>query len=137
MRNKQAIIIVVLVIVLAGAITFFAVHNNNKPNYTNSSQSMNMNGQSVNKAVATSTVAIQNFSFSPMAITVKVGTKVTWTNKDSTSHTVTADSGAADAFDSGTLATGQSYSHTFSKAGTFAYHCTFHSDMHGTVTVTD
>lgn len=136
MRNKQAIIIVILVVIAAGGITFFAVKGDKKSN-DSSSQSMNMNGQSSNKPVATDMVAIQNFSFSPPAITVKVGATVTWTNKDSTSHTVTADSGAADAFDSGTLATSQTYTHTFKKAGTFAYHCTFHSDMHGTVTVTD
>jgi plastocyanin len=135
MRNKQAIIIIIVVVIIAGVVAFFALKGNNKSD--TSSQSMNMNSQSSAKAVATDTVAIQNFSFSPTAITVKVGTKVTWTNKDSTSHTVTADSGAADAFDSGTLATGQSFSHTFSKAGTFAYHCTFHSDMHGTVEVTN
>lgn len=77
-------------------------------------------------------VSIASFSFQPAAITVSVGTTVTWTNNDSASHTVTADDGS---FKSGTLATGATFSQTFATAGTFAYHCSIHSSMKGTVTV--
>src|SRR5829696_2336470 len=49
---------------------------------------------------ATRTVMIQNFSFKPAHITIKRGTKVTWINKDSTTHTVTANNGRS--FDSRT-----------------------------------
>ena len=38
-------------------------------------------------------------------------------------------------FDSGTLAQGDEFSETFGTAGTFAYHCTIHPSMTGTVTV--
>jgi plastocyanin len=80
-------------------------------------------------------VDIPGHSFSPADITVPVGTTVTWTNHDKDPHTATNDDGSAVTFDSGMLTTGKSFSFTFSTAGKFPYHCTFHSEMHGTVTV--
>jgi plastocyanin len=77
-------------------------------------------------------VTIENIAFSPSSITVPVGTTVTWTNKDSFSHTVTSDTGL---FDSGEMSQGSTFSHTFNDKGTFSYHCTIHTTMHGTVTV--
>lgn len=71
-------------------------------------------------------VSIKNFAFSPATITIKKGESVTWTNGDSAPHTATEDAGA---FDSGSLATGAKYSKSFDAAGTFTYHCTFHSNM--------
>ena len=79
------------------------------------------------------TVSIANFSFQPATIAVPVGATVTWTNNDTTGHTVTADDGS---FKSDTLAPGATFSHTFAAAGTFAYHCSIHTSMTGTVTVT-
>ncbi len=81
---------------------------------------------------AGSTATIQNFSFQPASLTVSVGTTVTWTNKDSTHHTVTADDGS---FDSKALATGATFSQTFTKAGTYAYHCAIHPSMKATIVV--
>jgi plastocyanin len=81
----------------------------------------------------TRTVLIQNFSFKPAQITIKRGTKVRWINKDSTTHTATANNGRS--FDSGRLRPGQSYTHTFKSAGKKPYHCEIHPDMKGTITV--
>ena len=78
-------------------------------------------------------VALQNFAFSPASVTVKVGDTVTWTNKDSTGHTVASDDGTT--FTSPTMATGATFSFTFTKAGTYAYHCSIHPNMKGTVVV--
>lgn len=78
-------------------------------------------------------VKISNFAFDPVTITVPVGTTIMWTNADSTNHTVTADDKS---FDSGSLAQGKSFSQTFSKEGTFAYHCSFHPTMTAKVIVT-
>ena len=78
-------------------------------------------------------VSIKDFAFSPASDSVPTGSKVTWTNNDTTAHTVTFDDGSAD---SGNLAPGSTFDHTFATAGTFAYHCMIHSSMHGTVTVT-
>ena len=79
------------------------------------------------------TIAIQNFSFTPAALTVKSGTKVTWVNNDSASHTVTSDSG--NLLDSPTLAPGQSFSFTFTQAGSVSYYCKIHPSMKGSVTI--
>jgi len=79
-----------------------------------------------------SAATIQNFSFQPASITVAVGSTVTWTNKDSASHTVTADDGS---FDSKPIASGSTFSQTFTKAGTYAYHCAIHPSMKATITV--
>ncbi len=77
-------------------------------------------------------VTVQNFAFSPATITVKAGTTVRWTQKDSTTHTVTSDNGV---FDSKNLAQGQTFTYTFSTPGTYNYHCSIHSYMTGTVIV--
>lgn len=82
------------------------------------------------RAAATARVAISDFRFGPSAITVHVGDTVTWSNEGPSDHTAT---GAG--FDSGVLRQGASASHTFTSAGTFAYHCTIHPFMKGTVTV--
>src|SRR5260370_18080160 len=75
------------------------------------------------------------FGFSPATITIKVGTTVTWTNNTGTPHTVTSDDGTS--FDSGINTplspSGGTFSHTFTKAGTFSYHCQIHPFMVATV----
>lgn len=83
-------------------------------------------------AAAGGSVTIKDLSFQPNALTVPVGSTVTWTNNDSTQHTVSADDGS---FDSGILQQGATFSQTFATAGTFAYHCNIHDTMTGTITV--
>ena len=84
-------------------------------------------------AVATTTVAIRNFAFSPPNITAPVGATVTWTNDDIEQHTVTADDKS---FNSDVVNNGKTFTFTFSKAGTFKYSCLIHPDMIGHVIVT-
>jgi plastocyanin len=79
------------------------------------------------------TVTIDNFAFAPKTLTVKAGTKITVKNKDSTTHTFTADKGA---FDAGDIDSGSSATVTVKKPGTYAYHCNIHSSMHGTIKTT-
>jgi plastocyanin len=83
-------------------------------------------------AGAAGAVTIKDFAFNPATTTAAAGSKVTWTNSDTTAHTVTFDDGSAD---SGNISPGSTFDHTFATAGTFAYHCTIHSQMKGTVTV--
>ncbi|NUR26546.1 MAG: amidase [Catenulispora sp.] len=85
--------------------------------------------------VSGDTVAITGFAFSPSALTVKAGTTVTWTNKDSDAHTVTSQ-GSGGPLQSKALGTGETYTYTFTTAGTFSYLCTIHPFMTATVTVT-
>jgi plastocyanin len=78
-------------------------------------------------------------TFDPASTTVSAGTTVTWTNDDTTLHTVTSgsaesgDSGAQ--FDSSYLAAGKTFQHKFDTAGTFDYYCTLHPFMKGKVIV--
>jgi plastocyanin len=83
-------------------------------------------------AIAGPTVEINNFMFTPKTLTVPVGTTVTWKFDDSTQHTVTADDNS---FTSPALGSGQTYTHTFTSAGTVDYHCSIHTFMTGTVVV--
>jgi plastocyanin len=83
-------------------------------------------------AVTGTAVTIQNFAFSPPSLVVKVGATVKWTNRDAIGHTVTADDGS---FGSSRIGNGVTFSQTFSKAGTFTYHCSIHKSMTGTVVV--
>lgn len=83
-------------------------------------------------SAATRAATIAGFGFHPASLTVSVGDTITWTNDDAASHTVTADDGS---FDTGRLGRGASGAHTFTAAGTFAYHCAIHPSMTGTVTV--
>jgi predicted lipoprotein with Yx(FWY)xxD motif len=64
---------------------------------------------------------------------VAPGTTVIWTNKDNVDHTVTSNTGAWP--DSGNLATNHTFSHTFTKAGIYAYHCALHPSMTAKVIV--
>ena len=79
-------------------------------------------------------VSITGFAFTPLTVTI--GTTVTWINDDSAPHTATSDASSAFAFDTGAIpGGGTSKGITFTQAGTFAYHCTYHSGMHGAITV--
>lgn len=80
-------------------------------------------------ATATTDVSAADFRFAPACIKVTSGQTVTWTNDGGNQHTVTSDSGAPAAFDSGTLNVGQKFAHAFPAAGTYHYHCNFHASM--------
>jgi plastocyanin len=78
--------------------------------------------------------------FDPKTLTVSKGATVTWTNGDSTLHTVTSGSpesgNSGTEFDSSYLAAGKTFQHQFSIPGTFDYYCTLHPYMKGKVVVT-
>jgi len=77
-------------------------------------------------------VKIVNFAFAPQTLTVKVGTRVTWANKDSSAHTATSDQPG---FDTGSLTQGKRMTIKLDKPGTFSYHCAFHAFMTATIKV--
>lgn len=78
-------------------------------------------------------VEIRNFAFAPKTLTVPAGTRVVWTNRDEEPHVVT--SAGASFASSKALDTGDSYSATFSKPGTYTYYCSIHPMMVGTIIV--
>lgn len=77
-------------------------------------------------------VIIKNFAFTPSTLKIPVGASVTWKNQDSASHTATSTSTG---FDSGNLDNGKSFTFTFTKAGTWAYICSYHPNMTGSIVV--
>lgn len=103
---------------------------------TQSNQAEKAASESANSDPVTSTaVEIKDYAFAPATIKVKVGDTVTWTNQDSVKHDITADDASEDAPKSQLLAKGESYSFTFTKAGTYSYFCTPHPYMKGKVIV--
>ena len=78
-------------------------------------------------------LTIQNSMYQPANVQVPVGTTLSWANQDNVPHSVTFKNGLKD---SGLLAQGQSFSYTFTTAGTYQYYCTVHPSMVATVTVT-
>ena len=85
-------------------------------------------------AVPTNAVSMHNLDFFPSVVSVASGTTVTWTNTDAVAHNVTFDAGAVPA--SGTVDAGAKRALTMpTAAGTYAYKCTFHSNMNGSVVV--
>jgi plastocyanin len=73
------------------------------------------------------------YLFGPAKVFITVGQKVTWANGSDAPHTVTSNSGTELA--SPSIAAGVSFSHTFAATGTYAYHCSIHTYMKGTVVV--
>lgn len=162
MNKKLIIVLLVLVIlVIVGLGTFLYYQSLNKsvkPIVTNQNLNsptiINMN-QNINKDIGLPTVttpamqgtpvintnsslpdyqpvniSISNFAFRPQNQTVKIGTTVTWTNDDPAPHQI-----AGSNFGSQPLNTGDSFSFTFTKAGTYDYHCAIHPSMTGQIIV--
>jgi plastocyanin len=88
-------------------------------------------GQAASPAPAVE-VAITKFAFAPKEVTVAPGTRIVWTNRDETPHTVTS---STKAFASKGLDTDDTFEHTFDGEGDFAYICTVHPFMTGVVHV--
>jgi len=78
------------------------------------------------------TVHIKNFAYHDNTVTIHTGDTVLFVNDDGDAHTVTA---ADKSYDSGGLDTGQTWAHTFTKAGTYAYFCALHPYMKATIVV--
>jgi amicyanin len=83
-------------------------------------------------AAAPASVSIDNFTFNPPVLTVRVGATVTWTNQDDVPHALVADDKS---FRSKVIDTDQSFSFTFAKPGEYSYFCSIHPHMTGKVVV--
>jgi plastocyanin len=104
-------------------------------NSTSSSSGQNASGSGVTVNIvngAYNETQPQNFVPDTIVVVIGVNNTVTWVNNDVATHTVTSNSGI---FDSGDLSQGQKWSYTFTTPGTYAYHCSIHPWMTGTVIV--
>ena len=77
-------------------------------------------------------IVIENFAFVPSEITIAVGTKITWINKDEAPHTATS---TDKKFNTGGLDTDDKYSFVFNEQGEFPYFCALHPHMTANITV--
>lgn len=85
-------------------------------------------------AVRAAMVEIEDFSYSPDPVTIEVGGKVSWINRDPVAHTATAE---GEGFDTGTIEEGKRKSESFKQPGTYGYVCAIHPEMRGTVEVVE
>ena len=144
---KKGLVIGIVAVVILLVIVFVGLKINSPSG--NSQNAINDNSQQVQDNVQVSgnsnqlpseessaktyNAEISGFVFSPQVLSVKVGDTVTWTNKDSAKHTVTSDSG--NELNSNLLGKNEEYSHTFTTAGTYKYHCTPHPYKTGKIVV--
>jgi plastocyanin len=92
---------------------------------------------STNTNTDPNTITIQGNAFQPAALTVKKGTTVTWTNKDSYTHTVTSGISPSPngTFNSNNVSANQTFSFKFDNTGSFDYFCMIHTQMKAKITV--
>jgi plastocyanin len=84
------------------------------------------------KPAAETAIKIDNFTFSPVTVTVPVGSTVRWTNHDDIPHTVVSEDKS---IKSKAMDTDEAFSYTFTKAGTYVYFCSIHPKMTGKIVV--
>jgi plastocyanin len=77
-------------------------------------------------------VRMSDNAYEPATLNITTGTTVRWTNEGKNPHTVTSDKGT---WGSGDIPPGGEFTATFTKAGTFDYHCKHHPNMKGTIVV--
>src|SRR5215471_7286374 len=128
--GRTIAIVIIVILVLAGVGAYY---------FLTRPVSMGHAGGS-NVDIASGPGSNQALNFNPSAITVKIGVNntITFTNHDSTTHSVTftsAPSGVALQAGQPNLGAGQSYTVTLTSPGTYQYHCTFHSWMSGSIVV--
>src|SRR3989344_2108557 len=142
-RWMAGIIIIVLVLIVGGfyyinspAPTKDKINSGEEIVISEENQNSNSNSSSENSVNEAQEymIDIANFAFSPSSLTINAGDSVTWTNRDSSAHTVTSDSG--NELDSERISNGQIYTHVFAQPGTYSYHCTPHPGMKATIVVT-
>lgn len=148
--GKYIIIAIVVIVLLGGG--FFLMKGNSTPQQavqntqTQNSQPSSMKAQptktsTTGSAEGANAVSYTANGFEPNSITIKAGQSVTWTNKDSDEvwvasnpHPTHTDYPGFDELKS--MATGQTYSFTFTKVGQWGYHNHLNPGQHGTVIVT-
>ena len=130
----KIVLITTIFLVAVLAIGFIGIDNNNSNNIPNAFAQENV----VSIAADYSNPSAKEFCV-PKESTVSPGTTVTWTNDDTTIHTVVERSpqsgGAIPAFDSSTIASGSTWDNTFDTAEEFTYYCNLHPFMTDKVTV--
>lgn len=122
---RRSIVLATVVLLLLGGLALSACGNGAETPAPSTSTP-----PSTETPATATTVEIREFAFSPAELEIGAGETVEWTNADTVAHTV-----SGDGWDSGQLSQGQTFSRVFDTAGTYAYSCSLHPAMKGTVTV--
>ena len=117
------ILVIAILAILGGLVYYFGF-------YTATPSQVQSQAQT-----GTVSVTISSAGFTPAHVTIKKGATVAWTNTDGSPHTVTTDNNNGPM--SPELQKGSIYNDTFTTTGTYAYHCSLHPDMKGSVTVVE
>jgi len=134
MSKLRVVFVLVGLVVLVG-LGYLVFHNSNKNTPSNTSTTSNSTSQSSSNEPASGTINIRNMMFTPSQIAIKKGGTVTWTNNDTTTHTVIDDLQNVGGPHSGNIEPGATYSFKFESTGSFQYHCSIHPSMRGTIVV--
>jgi plastocyanin len=132
MRRTTALFLC-LCLALSAGLVLTACGNSNSSSSSSSKKKKSKKKKSA--ATGAAAVTMQNITFEPSSNQVKVGETVTWTNEESVGHDVTADDGSFKSGPPGGMKQGDTFEHKFNQAGSFAYKCTVHPNMTGTVEV--
>ena len=137
MRRRTTALIMCLCLALSAGLVLTACGNDSSSSSSSSGSKKKSSSKKKKSSSATGAAAVtmQNISFSPSSSQVKVGDTVTWTNDESVGHDVTADDGSFKSGPPGGMKQGDTFEHKFDQAGSFAYKCTVHPNMTGTVQV--
>jgi plastocyanin len=128
-RNYMKATLIIVVIVIITVLIWGFVAKRGKLFQSQASPSQT---STQTKTATGNSVSIENLTFEPSSLETTLGTKVTWTNNDSTAHTVTSDIGA---FSSPLLQPGETFEFTFFETGTIPYHCNINPTIKATITV--
>jgi len=131
-KTRLAVILVILIILIGGALALTRKPTTNKTGTLPASTTVDTQATN-DQATPGGNITMKNMMFTPSQITIKKGASVTWTNNDTVTHTVVIDQGEGPI--SGDIAPGATYSYTYTKAGSYQYHCGIHSSMRGTIVV--
>lgn len=138
---KRPVIFIIIIAAVIAALGVVLVSGGDKsadkPMSSSGEMDMSKSGNSSKETPKQDEVFIQDFAFGPAKLTIKKGTTITWTNKDSARHDIKPDKEDPNFTASKLLSKGESYSFTFNTAGTYNYHCTPHPYMKAVVEVTE
>ncbi len=129
---KKILIPIVIIIAIVGVV---ALSGSNKSKSSTASSNSSTKQIDTTPQSGNVKISIKGYEFNPMHLTVKKGTKVTWTNMDIAKHNIVADNGGMP--NGPLIGKGESYEYTFDTVGKIAYHCDPHPYMLATITVVE
>ena len=136
MKNQRTIVVFIALIIIGAIGVGIAMNSGGVANNTKSASQPN-GKLAAPKSPGANEVVISNYEFNPSPIKIKVGTTVTWLNKDIARHNVVTDEGQpAGGPKSELISKNGQYQTVFMKPGIYRYHCEPHPYMKGVIEVT-